>query len=190
MAMLRTFYSACALLLCMVVLTGVAYPVLITGIAQVAFPHQADGSLIIKEGKVMGSELLGQSFTSPEYFWGRPSATTPAYNAAASSASNWSPANSFLHQAVKERIKQLQKADPKNAARIPVDLLTASASGLDPHISAAAAEYQIARVARHRKIPEQQVRDLVNSYTESEFLGYSPARVNVLLLNLGLDEAR
>jgi K+-transporting ATPase ATPase C chain len=170
-------------------LTGLAYPLAVTGMAQLIFPYQANGSLMQRDGKVIGSELIGQSFTDAKYFWGRPSATVPfPYNAAASSGSNLGPTNPALEQAVKARIETLQFADPGNDAPIPVDLVTASASGLDPHISVAAALYQAPRVARERSLPEAQVRLMVAQYTEGPQFGFlGEPRVNVLRLNLALD---
>lgn len=166
------------------ILLGLIYPLFTLSVSQIIFNRQAQGSLLVKDGKVIGSELLGQSFTSPKYFWGRLSATTPAYNAASSTGSNYSPGNPRLLEAVNARIAALQKADPKNKAPIPVDLVTASASGLDPHISVAAAEYQLARVARVRGVNEVAVRALMSQYTTSWF---GNRYVNVLQLNLALD---
>ena len=170
-------------------LTGLVYPLAVTGMAQLIFPYQANGSLMQRDGEVIGSELIGQSFTDAKYFWGRPSATVPfPYNAAASSGSNLGPTNPALEQAVKARIETLQSADPGNEAPIPVDLVTASASGLDPHISVAAALYQAPRVARERSLSEAQVRLLVAQYTEGPQFGFlGEPRVNVLRLNLALD---
>jgi K+-transporting ATPase ATPase C chain len=170
-------------------LTGLAYPLAVTGMAQLIFPYQAKGSLMQRDGKVIGSELIGQSFTDAKYFWGRPSATVPfPYNAAASSGSNLGPTNPALEQAVKARIETLQSADPGNDVPIPVDLVTASASGLDPHISVAAALYQAPRVARERSMSEAQVRLLIAQYTEAPQFGFlGEPRVNVLMLNLALD---
>lgn len=172
-------------------LTGLAYPLAITGIAQLIFPYQANGSLIKRDGEVIGSTLIGQSFTDPAYFWGRPSATQPfPYNGAASAGSNLGPANPALVEAVQSRIQALRAADPGNNSPIPVDLVTASASGLDPHISVAAALYQIPRVARERKVNEADLIKLVNEYTEGRQLGFlGEPRVNVLKLNLALDTA-
>ncbi|MEI6310603.1 MAG: potassium-transporting ATPase subunit KdpC [bacterium] len=170
------------------ILCGILYPFLVTGIAQLAFPRQANGSLIQTGNRLAGSTLIGQPFTDPRYFWGRPSATVPPYNAAASSGSNLGPTNPILLEAVKARIAAFRAADPDNHEPIPADLVTASGSGLDPHITPAAAEYQVPRVARLRGISEEAVRALVARFTEGpdlDFLGES--RVNVLLLNLALD---
>jgi K+-transporting ATPase ATPase C chain len=177
------------------VITGVIYPLVVTGIAQVAFPHQANGSLIVIDGKTYGSELIGQQFDDPKYFWGRPSATgTFPYNAfnaenlTGSSGSNYGPLNPALMDAVRARIAALKAADPDNSAPIPVDLVTASASGLDPHISVAAAYYQIHRVAQARGLSEAEVQARVEKYTEGRQFGFlGEQRVNVLLLNLALD---
>jgi len=170
-------------------LTGLAYPLAVTGMAQLIFPYQANGSLMQRDGKVIGSELIGQSFTDAKYFWGRPAATVPfPYNAAASSGSNLGPTNPTLEQAVMAQIETLQSADPGNEAPIPVDLVTASASGLDPHISVAAALYQAPRVARERSLSEAQVHLLIAQYTEAPQFGFlGEPRVNVLRLNLALD---
>jgi K+-transporting ATPase ATPase C chain len=177
------------LLAVLTLVTGVAYPLLVTGIAQVVFPGKADGSLIVRDGAVVGSSLIGQSFDDPKYFWGRLSATAPAYNAGASSGSNLGPLNPALHEAVKARIAALRAADPGNEAPIPVDLVTASGSGLDPHISPAAALYQVGRVARVRGVDVATVRPLVQRYTEGRQLGIlGEPRVNVLRLNIALDE--
>jgi len=180
---------ALILLVVLTVVTGVIYPVVVTVIAQVVFPHQANGSLIVKDGKVVGSALIGQPFDDPKYFWGRPSATTPfPYNAASSSGSNLSPTNPALVKSVQERVDALRAADPGNTAPVPVDLVTASGSGLDPHISPAAALYQVSRVAKARKLDPSVVRDLVERHTEGRQLGFlGEPRVNVLALNLDLD---
>jgi K+-transporting ATPase ATPase C chain len=180
---------ALVLLVLLTLVTGVIYPLAITGIAQVFFPYQANGSLLESDGRVVGSDHIGQPFNDPGYFWGRPSATmTYPYNAAASGGSNLAPANAALADAVQARIDALRAADPGNDAPIPVDLVTASASGLDPHISPAAAEYQVPRVARTRGLDEQVVRDLVTDFTEGRWLGIlGEPGVNVLALNLALD---
>jgi len=171
------------------VLLGAIYPALSTALVQTAFPKQAQGSIISKDGKVLGSELIGQNFTDPKYFWGRLSATSPApYNAAASSGSNMAPANPALTDAVKARIDALKQADPANGKAVPVDLVTASGSGLDPHISQAAAEYQLARVAKARGISEDSVKSAIAKHTQGRQFGiFGEPSVNVLLLNLELD---
>jgi K+-transporting ATPase ATPase C chain len=171
------------------VITGLLYPLLVTGLAQVVFPGKANGSLLKKGGRVVGSALIGQPFSNPKYFWGRLSATSPfAYNAGASSGSNYGPLNPALLDAVKKRVQDLRAADPENTQPIPVDLVTASGSGLDPHISMAAAQYQISRVARSRGMSEEQVHSLLDQYTEGRQLSFlGEARVNVLELNLALD---
>jgi K+-transporting ATPase ATPase C chain len=171
------------------VATGVVYPLLVTGVAKVVFPDQAAGSLIVKDGKPVGSNLIGQNFTDPKYFWGRPSATGPmAYNASASSGSNQGPLNPALVDAVKGRIAALKAADPANTAPIPADLVTASGSGLDPQISPAAARWQAPRIARIRSLDEAEVSKLIDAHTEGRQLGLlGEPRVNVLSLNLALD---
>jgi potassium-transporting ATPase KdpC subunit len=180
---------ALVLLIVMTVITGVVYPLVVTGIAQVMFPRQANGSLIVKDGKVVGSSLIGQPFDDPKYFWGRPSATTPfAYNAGSSSASNLSPTNPDLVKAVQDRVNALRAADPDSKAAVPVDLVTASGSGLDPHISPAAALYQVHRVAKARKLDEAAIARLVTQHMEGRWLGIlGEPRVNVLELHLALD---
>lgn len=170
-------------------LTGLAYPLLVTALGQALYPAQAAGSLIVRDGKTVGSALIGQSFTHPAHFWGRPSATGPQpNNALASGGSNQGPLNPALVDAVKGRVQALRDADPGNTAAVPVDLVTASASGLDPHISLAAAQYQVKRVAAARKLPEAQVDALIAPATERPFLGVlGEPGVNVLRLNLALD---
>ncbi len=180
---------AVMMLLIFTLLVGLLYPLLVTGIARLMFPRQANGSLILKNGRVVGSELIGQQFSDPRYFWGRLSATSPnAYNAAASSGSNYGPTNPALLEAAKARIAALRAADPGNPQPIPVDLVTSSGSGLDPNISVAAALYQLPRVARLRGLSEDTVRALVDQYTTGRTLGFlGEPRVNVLELNLALD---
>ena len=182
---------AITLFVLLTAITGVAYPLFITAIAQTAFPEEANGSLIVKDGKQVGSQLIGQSFTDPGYFWGRPSATAPTpYNGTASGGSNLGPLNPALNEAVKGQIDALKTADPENTQAIPADLVTASASGLDPHISPAAADYQIERIARARQLDPAQVKSLVARYTEDRQWGiFGAPRVNVLALNLALDSA-
>ena len=188
--MLREIRPALLLLLLLSLITGVIYPLLVTGVGQVLFPHQARGSLIEKDGRVVGSELIGQNFSGPRYFWGRLSATGPyPYNAASSSGSNLGPLNPALLDGVKARVEALKQAHPDQQGPVPVDLVTASGSGLDPHISPAAAAYQIERVAKARNLSPDRVRALVTQYTEPRQWGiFGEARVNVLLLNLALDE--
>jgi K+-transporting ATPase ATPase C chain len=187
--MLRSFKEAFIMLVALTLVTGVAYPLLVSGIAKAIFPGQAEGSLIERDGKTVGSVLIGQPFSDPKYFWSRPSATSPMpYNAGASSGSNQGPLNPALADAVKGRIEALRAADPDNKAPVPIDLVTASGSGLDPHISPAAAEYQVARVAKVRGIDAAKLRALVAERTADRqlcFLG--EPRVNVLTLNLALD---
>jgi K+-transporting ATPase ATPase C chain len=181
---------AASLFVVLTLITGVAYPLLVTGAAQLAFPAQAAGSLIVRDGKAVGSSLIGQNFSDPKYFWGRPSATSPMpYNGSGSSGSNLGPLNPALVDAVKGRVEALKAADPGNALPIPVDLVTASASGLDPHISVAAAQYQAARVARVRNLAPDAVVALIARHTEGRLFGVlGEARVNVLELNLDLDQ--
>ena len=184
------FQPALTLLVILTTITGLLYPLLVTGISQALFPAQAAGSLIERDGKLLGSRLIGQNFADPKYFWGRPSATaSQPYNAAASGGSNLGPLNPALKEAVESRIQALRTADPGNTAPIPIDLVTASASGLDPHISPAAAEYQVARVARVRGLAPETVRNLVAQQTEDRQWGmFGEPRVNVLELNLALDQ--
>jgi K+-transporting ATPase ATPase C chain len=179
-------------LLLFTILTGIIYPLAVTGIARVAFPYQANGSIITKNGKAVGSELIGQQFDDPKYFWGRLSATTPyPYNGGSSSGSNLGPNNPDLMKAMQARMDALRAADPGNGAKIPVDLVTASGSGLDPHISLAAAEYQVRRVAKTRGIDEARIRDLVARNANGRWLGViGEPVVNVLELNLGLDDLK
>ncbi len=181
--------NALTSLLLFAVLTGIIYPVVVTGISQVIFPRQANGSIITKNGKPVGSSLVGQQFEDPKYFWGRLSATTPyPYNGGSSSGSNLGPNNPDLMKAVQARIQALRSADPGNEAKIPVDLVTASASGLDPHISPAAAEYQLHRVAKSRGIDEDRIRALIEQHTQGRWIGLiGEPVVNVLELNLALD---
>src|SRR5881296_3437242 len=187
--MLSHFRGALVSLIVLTVITGIVNPLLVTVIAQAVFPYQANGSLIVKEGKVVGSALIGQPFDDPKYFWSRPSATSPfADNAAASSGSNLSPTNPDLIKAVQGRVEALRAADPGNTAPVPVDLVTASGSGLDPHLSPAAALYQVPRVAKARGLAPRAVRQLVDRHTDGRFLGLlGEPRVNVLALNLALD---
>jgi K+-transporting ATPase ATPase C chain len=190
--MLKEFRAATLLFLLFTVVTGFAYPLAVTGIAQVLFPTQANGSLIGSGNHIAGSSLIGQPFSDPKYFWGRISATGPfPYNPQASTGSNLGPTNPALFDQMKTRIAALQSADPTQKAPIPVDLVTASGSGLDPDISPAAADYQLARVARARHMSETEVRALVENYTSGRQLGFlGEPRVNVLELNLALDAAK
>ncbi len=188
--MMKTLFRPAAVLLALcTLLTGIVYPLAVTGLAQVIFPSQADGSLIRQDGRIVGSALIGQPFDDPRYFWGRPSATAPfPYNAAASSGSNLGPSNPALVEAVDARIAALRAADPGNIQAVPGDLVTASASGLDPHISVAAALYQAPRVARTRGLTAEAVVQLVAQHTEDRQLGFlGEPRINVLKLNLALD---
>lgn len=189
--MFQQLRIAAILLFGLTFLTGVVYPLVVTGIAQVVFPHQANGSLLRDGEQAVGSELIGQSFTKPEYFWGRGSATSPVpYNAASSSGSNFGPLHPALKESVEARIKALVAGGAK-PEQIPVELVTASGSGLDPHISPAAAEFQISRVSASRRLPEEQVRKLVQRHTAHRQFGLlGEHRVNVLLLNRELDQQR
>jgi K+-transporting ATPase ATPase C chain len=173
-------------------LVGVVYPVGVTLLVPVFFPKQANGSLIVMNGKTVGSELIGQTFDDPKYFWGRPSATSPStYNAASSGGSNLGPTNPALLDAVKGRVEALRKADPENNAPVPMDLVTTSGSGLDPHISPAAAYYQASRVAKVRKMELKALQDLIDQHIEGRWLGFiGDPRVNVLKLNLALDDLK
>lgn len=183
---------AVSLFVLLTAITGIVYPFVVTGVARVAFPSAAGGSLIVQDGKAVGSELIGQNFSDPKYFWGRPSATAPMpYNAAASSGSNQGPLNPALADAVKARVEALKAADPQNAKPVPIDLVTTSASGLDPHISPAAAAYQVERIARVRHLTPDVVQALVEQHTEGRQWGiFGEKRVNVLKLNLALDGLR
>jgi len=187
--MIRLIRQSIVMLALLTLVTGVAYPLLATGLAQLLFPHAANGSLIERDGKTMGSELIGQAFSDPKYFWSRPSATAPfPDNSAASSGSNLGPTNPALADAIKQRVEALRAADPGNTAPVPVDLVTASGSGLDPHISPAAAEYQVERVARVRGVPTTDIRKRIVDATEGRTFGIlGEPRVNVLRLNLALD---
>ncbi len=187
--MTAIFRPAIVLFLILTVLTGVAYPLVITGIAQVLFPAQAGGSIVLEDGKPVGSSLIGQSFSDPRHFWSRPSATAPQpYNGLASGGSNLGPLNPALTDGIKARIEALRAADPTNTAPIPVDLVTASASGLDPDISLAAAYYQLPRVARARGLQPETVRSLIAAHARGRWLGIlGEPRVNVLELNLALE---
>jgi K+-transporting ATPase ATPase C chain len=181
---------ALVILALLTLITGIVYPLLVTAIAQIVWAHEANGSIVLRDGKAVGSELIGQPFDDPRYFWGRPSATGPvAYNAAASTGSNLGPTNPAHLAAVKSRIELVRQAHPDPSGPVPVDPVTASGSGLDPHISPAAAEYQAARVAQARGMSPQRVRQLVAAHTTGRTLGVlGEPRVHVLALNLALDE--
>ena len=188
----HSIVSSLRMLAALTLLTGVAYPLATWGIAQLAFPAAANGSLVVASGKAIASSLIGQPFSDPRYFWSRPSATMPMpYNGAASSGSNQGPRNPALADAVRSRIEMLRAVDPSNGAAVPADLVTASASGLDPHISVAAAEFQLARVARTRGLGVESVRAILEQNTEGRTFGLlGEPRVNVVLLNLALDRAQ
>jgi len=190
--MVRTFRDALLMLVVLTLVTGVAYPLLVTGIAQLTMSHAANGSIVERGGKPVGSELIGQPFSDPKYFWSRPSATAPMpYNAGASSGSNQGPLNPALAESVKSRVEALRAADPGNPAAVPVDLVTASASGLDPHISPAAADYQVPRVAKARGLLPERVQAVVAEFTRGRQLGFlGEPVVQVLPLNLALDRLR
>jgi potassium-transporting ATPase KdpC subunit len=187
--LLASLRSALVLFALLTLLTGLVYPLVVTALARLVFPAQAAGSLLTRDGHVVGSALIGQSFSDPGHFWGRPSATTPQpYNGTGSTGSNLGPLNPALLDAVRERIKSLRAADPDNHSAVPVELVTASGSGLDPEISVAAAGYQAGRVARARGLPQQRVQALIAAHTEGTLLGVlGEPRVNVLELNLALD---
>jgi K+-transporting ATPase KdpC subunit len=189
---LRQLRTAVILLAIMIVVTGVVYPLLVTGLAQGLFHHKASGSVIEDDGNAAGSELIGQPFSDPKYFWGRLSATSDyPYNAEQSQGSNYGPSNPDLEEAVKQRIEALKAVDPENTEPIPADLVTFSGSGLDPHISPAAALYQVPRVARERGLSEDQVKKLVDRFTEGrQFWFLGERRVNVLKLNMALDDIK
>ena len=186
---MKTLLQSLLLLVVMTLLLGIGYPYAMTGVAALLFPAEAGGSIVERGGKPVGSALLGQPFSDPKYFWGRPSATAPMpYNGASSAGSNQGPLNPALAEAVKARIEKLREADPGNTAPVPADLVMASGSGLDPHISPAAADYQVARIAKARAADPEQIRALVARHTEARQLGFlGEPRVNVLALNLALD---
>jgi len=188
----RELRPAIVIFVGLTIITGVLYPLAVTGVSVAMFPSAARGSLIEKDGKVVGSRLIGQPFDDPQYFWSRPSATGPyGYNASASSGSNLGPLNAGLENAVKDRVTRLKNAAPEQSEPPPVDLVTASGSGLDPHISPAAAYYQVGRVAQARQLPQERVKELVNQHIEPRTFGVlGEPHVNVLLLNLALDELR
>jgi len=188
-ALLAETRPAVSLFLALTLITGLAYPLLITGIAQGVFPHQANGSLIVKDGKTVGSALIGQPFSDAKYLWGRPSATGPQpYNGLASSGSNLGPLNPALVDTVKARIAEQRAANPTQSSSVPQDLVTASASGLDPHISPEAAHWQAARIAQARSLPIERVQAIITAFTEAPTFGlFGESRVNVLKANLALD---
>lgn len=183
---------ATSLFVLLSIVTGIAYPLAVTGVAQALWADAANGSMIVRSGEPVGSRLIGQNFAEPKHFWGRPSATSPQpYNGAASGGSNQGPLNPALVDAAKSRIAALRASDPNNQQTIPADLVTASASGLDPHISPAAARFQLGRVARERDLPPERLDALINAYTEERQWGiFGERRVNVLELNLALDRQR
>jgi K+-transporting ATPase ATPase C chain len=188
--MLATLRPAIVVFALLTVITGVAYPLAVTGIAQLAFPSAANGSIVTVDGKAVGSSLIGQSFTGPKIFWSRPSATSPQpYNGASSGGSNLGPSTPALADAVKSRVEALRASDPGNTAPVPIDLVTASGSGLDPDMSLAAAYWQVGRVARERGVAPDKVRALVDQYARRPWLGvFGEPTVNVLQLNLALDK--
>lgn len=190
--MLRSIRPVLVSFLALTLVTGVAYPLVVTAVARIAFPSASTGSVIARDGRPVGSSLVGQAFSAPGHFWGRPSGTGPQpYNGGASTGTNTGPTNPALVQVVAQRVAALQAADPGNAAPVPVDLVTASASGLDPHISPAAAYYQVSRIARARGLEAGKVRELVARHVEDRTLGLlGEPRVNVLELNLALDDLR
>jgi K+-transporting ATPase ATPase C chain len=189
--MLAQLRAAIVAVVVLTILTGVVYPLVVTGIAELVFPHQANGSLIEEDGKVVGSSLIGQAFDDPTYFWGRPSATNPPYDGGNSGASNLGPTNPDLIKNVQARIDALKKEQPQSREPIPVDLVTASGSGLDPHISLAAAEYQVSRVAHLRGLKPDELRKLIAEHSQGRTLGFlGEPRVNVLELNLALDKLK
>jgi K+-transporting ATPase ATPase C chain len=187
--MAKFFRPLLAVFVLLSAITGIVYPLAVAGLAKVVFPAQASGSLLMRNGEAIGSQLIGQNFSDPAHFWGRPSATTPMpYNAGSSGGANLGPLNPALTDAIKARVEALRAADPGNAGPVPVDLVTTSASGLDPDISPAAARYQVGRVARLRKLPPDKVQQLVEAHTEKPLWGLiGESRVNVLALNLALD---
>jgi K+-transporting ATPase ATPase C chain len=181
--------AAICMFILLTLLTGAVYPLLVTAVAQAVFHHQANGSVILQDGKPIGSELIGQHFDDPRYFWGRPSATTPPYDGASSSGSNLGPTNPELIKAVKDRVENLRKTHPDQTGPVPTDLVTTSASGLDPHISPAAADFQVTRVAKSRNVDPARIRELVKAHSQSRTISLlGEPRVNVLELNLALDQ--